>query len=186
MKYVLDPRPSRFTVQAFAAGALSALAHSPTFAARDFKGEMSFSSETFEDASLLVVVRAASLELTDNVKEADRKEILKTMQEQVLQSAQHPGITYRGTAFVGTRIADNWFRIKIHGNLSLRHVDKPREIDAQLRLLDSGARLSGELALSQAAYGIRPVTALAGMIKLKDVLKLVFDLAWTTENQPPT
>ena len=186
MKYILDARQSRFTVQAFAAGALSTFAHNPNFAARDFKGEMSFSSETFEDASLLVTVRAASLELTDTVKEADRKEILRTMQEQVLQTAQHPEITYRGTAFVSTRIADNWFRIKIHGNLSLRHIDKPQEIDAQLRLLDGGARLSGEMALSQAAYGIKPVTALAGMIKLKDALKLAFDFTWTIENQPPT
>ena len=39
MRSVLDPAPGRFTMQAFARGALSAFAHSPTFAVRDYTGE---------------------------------------------------------------------------------------------------------------------------------------------------
>ena len=36
-RYRIDPGRSRFTVQAFATGLLSAFAHSPTFAVRDFR-----------------------------------------------------------------------------------------------------------------------------------------------------
>ena len=41
-RYRLDPAHSRFTVQAFAAGMLSFLGHNPTFAVRDFQGEVRF------------------------------------------------------------------------------------------------------------------------------------------------
>lgn len=185
MKYTVDPKQSRFSVQAFATGMLSGFAHNPTFSIRDFKGHLQFTSESFEDAGLSVSVRAESLELTDSVTEQDRKEILKTLQEQVLQTAKYPEIAYRGTGFVGTRIADNWFRVQITGMMNLRSVAKPQAIDAQLRILDGGARLSGDFLLPQAAFGIKPVTAAVGMIKLKDELKLTFDLLWTTEDQPP-
>ena len=39
-RYRLDPGQSRFTVQAFATGMLSFLAHSPTFAVRAFRGDV--------------------------------------------------------------------------------------------------------------------------------------------------
>jgi polyisoprenoid-binding protein YceI len=185
LKYVLDPRQSRLTVQAFATGMLSGFAHNPTFAVRDFNGELSFSLESFEDASLLVTVRADSLELTDQVKEQDRKEILQTLNEQVLQAARYPEIAYRAAGFVGTRLADNWFRVRINGTLTLRGVTRPQAIDAQLRLLDGSAKLSGDFNLPQAPYGIKPVTALGGMIKVKDELKLAFDLTWIPADQTP-
>jgi hypothetical protein len=51
VRYTLDPASSRFTVQAFATGLLSALGHSPTFAVREFTGEWRFTPETFADAS---------------------------------------------------------------------------------------------------------------------------------------
>ena len=39
-RYRIDPGQSRFTVQAFSAGVLSFLGHSPTFAVRNFAGEL--------------------------------------------------------------------------------------------------------------------------------------------------
>ena len=39
-QYVIDAHASRFTVRAFASGILAAMGHNPTFAVRDFSGEV--------------------------------------------------------------------------------------------------------------------------------------------------
>jgi len=53
-RFVLDAALSRFTVQAFAGGMLSALAHNPRFAIRGFPGELQFTPESIAPAMLSV------------------------------------------------------------------------------------------------------------------------------------
>jgi hypothetical protein len=43
--YLVDARASRFTVQAFATGLLSAMGHNPAIAIRNFSGDVNFSPE---------------------------------------------------------------------------------------------------------------------------------------------
>lgn len=62
VRYRVDPGPSRFTVQAFATGLLSAFAHSPTFAVRTYTGEAEFPESGFQNGRLVMTVRADSLE----------------------------------------------------------------------------------------------------------------------------
>lgn len=186
VRYTLDAERSRFTVQAFATGMLSGFAHSPTFAIRRFTGEMQFDPDTRADASLVLEVRADSLELSDKVTEKDRQEIQRSMQQEVLETARFPSISYRSTQIAATRIADNWFRVQIQGEMRLHGMAKPQEIDAQLRLVENELRLSGDLMLSQTAYGIKRASALGGAIKVKDELKFVFDLVGEKQEQTAT
>lgn len=174
--YTLDPERSRFTVQAFATGMLSGFAHNPTFAIRAFKGEVRFNPEAPGDASFHVIVRADSLELTDKVSEKDRQEIQRAMREDVLHSTRYPEISFRSTQIASTKIADNWFRAQLKGDMELHGATKSQDIDAQLRLAGNDLRLSGDFVLSQTAFGIKRASALGGAIKVKDEVKFVFDL----------
>ena len=61
LRYALDKSSSKFTVQAFAAGMLSAMGHSPTFAVRDFSGEAAVDPDAPAQASLNLKIRASSL-----------------------------------------------------------------------------------------------------------------------------
>ncbi len=176
MHYVLDPARSRFTVQAFARGMLSVLGHSPTFAVRDFTGELHFTPDALDEDAFLLTVRADSLALTDAVSAADRAEIERQMRQDVLETADYPEIVFQSGAFQADRITENWYRLQLAGELRLHGVKKPHAVDAQLRLLDDEVRLSGQSTLAQSAYRIKEVSALAGTIKLKDELKLDFDL----------
>ena len=90
MHYVLDKSASRFTVRAFASGMLSVLGHSPTIAIRDFSGE-SFSTQPPGRRPLYKSsIRADSLEVTDDIKSSDRREMEATMNTEVLESAKYP------------------------------------------------------------------------------------------------
>lgn len=174
--YSVDAGASRLTVQAFASGMLSGFAHSPIFAADDLRGTFRFDPDTPADDVFELAVRADSLRLTDKVKEQDRLEISSTMQNQVLEVGKYPEISFRSTAIAPTQISDGWYRLKIQGDMRLRGTNNPLGIDAQLRLGEEAMRLSGEFAISMAAYRLKPVSALGGMIKLKDELKFKFDL----------
>jgi len=70
-------------VQVFSGGILSALGHSPTIIIRDFTAEADVNPDNLEQASLKVVIQAASLSVKDDISEKDRREIERMMKEQV-------------------------------------------------------------------------------------------------------
>jgi polyisoprenoid-binding protein YceI len=123
-RYRVDPQGSRFTARAFAGGALSAMGHNPTFAIRDFSGEVEFDPEAPAASTLRLVAKAASLALTDNVSDKDRGEIERTTRDEVLE-------TVRG---------------------------------------------QGEATVRLSEFGIRPVSVAGGMLKVKDEVKLTYDI----------
>jgi polyisoprenoid-binding protein YceI len=176
MRYVLDPSQSRFTVQAFARGVLAGFGHSPTFAIREFTGELRFAPDALAEASLHMTVKADSLVVTSSVSPKDREEIESRMRQEVLETAVYPEIVYQSTQIAADQIADNWYRLQITGELSLHGITKGHAVDVQLRLSEDQARMSGQFTLLQSAYRIKRVSALGGMIHLQDELKVDFDL----------
>ena len=85
VRYLVDAKGSTFTVRAFAAGMLSAFGHNPTIVISDFQGEVQWSSSALEDASLRIVIQAASLAVTDDISANDRREIESRMRDEVLE-----------------------------------------------------------------------------------------------------
>ena len=57
VRYAIDPKASQFTVQAFASGLISAVAHSPKIAIRGYTADVSFVPATLADAKLKVVIK---------------------------------------------------------------------------------------------------------------------------------
>lgn len=174
--YKLIADQSRFTVQAFAGGLLSALGHNPTFAIRKFTGTLDFDTEAPAKASFELTASAESLELTDSIKPADRQEIETVMHRDVLETATHPEIVYRSTEILADRVSDNWFRLRIQGDLALHGITKRHALDCQLRINPERARLSGDTLLRMSDFRLKKISALAGTITLKEELKFSFDL----------
>jgi polyisoprenoid-binding protein YceI len=176
LRYILDPPHSRFTVQAFATGWLSGLGHSPTFAIRGFTGELRLTPEIAAGTSLSLTVKANSLTVIDSVSSKDREEIEGQMRRDVLEIAAYPDIVFQSAEISADKVADNWYRLRLNGELQLHGDKKRHSVDAQLRIIEDEIRLSGQSSLSLSAYRIKQVSALGGMIKLKDELKFDFDI----------
>ena len=174
----LSLRVSTFTVQAFAAGMLSALGHDPTFAARDYSGEIECNPDTGEGASLVLRVKAASLKLVNDFSSKDRRTIEDTMQAEVLESATFPDITYDSPASVtvATRTVDGQFDLAMNGTLALHGVSRRHPITAKVIASAAMLRAFGQFAIRQSDYGIKPVNVGGGALKVKDELKCVFDV----------
>jgi polyisoprenoid-binding protein YceI len=180
-RYRFDPALSRFTVQAFATGLLSFLGHSPTFAVREFAGGLSFDDNPAHGLQLELTVTADSLELVDQVKPADRREIETTMRTDVLEISAFPEIGYRAGDCAAERIDQGRYRARIAGQLSLHGVTRPHPVTAEVVVFADGARLRGETGLRLSDFRLRPVTAVGGTIRLKDELRVAFDIAGLPE-----
>ena len=176
-RYIIDPEVSRFTVQAFAGGMLSALGHNPKFVARDFTGEVSFDLDAPEEASLRMTMPAASLTLVDDVSDSDRRTIERTMHEQVLEDSRFPEIIYDCASAAARPIGSGQFKVALNGQLTLHGVTFPQAITATLSATDSLLRASGEFTVRQTDYNVKPVTIAGSMLKVKDELKCTFDIS---------
>jgi polyisoprenoid-binding protein YceI len=176
-RYRLDPGHSRFTVRAFAAGLLSFLGHSPTFAVREFAGAVEFPDDLIAKMTLELTVGAGSLAAGGEVKPSDRREIEDRMRADVLETAAFPEIAFRAAASGTEKLAQGHYRMMLDGTLSIHGTARPHRVPVELTMFPDGLRLRGETNVRMSAFGIEPVTALGGTIRLQDETKLAFDLA---------
>ena len=130
--YRIEPGISKFTARAFAGGMLSAFGHSPTFAVRRFGGEATFDGEG--EGSLELSIESGSLDLLDDVAERDRREILRTMHDEVLETARFPQISYRcpASGLSARSTGPGRFDVTLSGSLTLRGVTRPLPIVAHV------------------------------------------------------
>jgi polyisoprenoid-binding protein YceI len=175
--YRLEPAQSRFTVQAFATGMLSFFGHSPTFVVGKFTGSIGFEGGKVSGMRVMLAIEADSLALADKVSDGDRREIEGTMRRDVLETGAFPNIEYAADEAVSESVARGQYKVRINGRLALHGVTRDHPVEAELVVFDDGIRLRGGSQLRLSDHGIRPVSALAGTIQLKDELKVVFDLA---------
>jgi len=173
--YVLDPGVSRFTARAFATGLLASLGHNPSFAIRQFAGEARFSPEAPEQSSLRIVVQSASLELSDQVSDKDRREIERAMRNDVLETARFPEIVFEASNPSLSQGGVGLYWANITGKLTLHGVTQPQQITAQVSVSGNQLSAGGEFTVRQSSYGIKPVSVAGGTMKIKDDVKVTFD-----------
>jgi polyisoprenoid-binding protein YceI len=176
VRYLTASERSRFTVRAFATGLFSALGHSPTIAITGFEGEALVDPNTLENSSLRVLIQAASLEVSDDISNKDRQEMNRRMYEEVLEGDSYPEIVYEGTVASVSKTGEGQYWVALNGELSLHGVRRVHPVSARVTLAGDSLRADGEFSLRQSDYEIKPVSAAGGTVKLKDDLKLSFDI----------
>lgn len=171
----VDAQRSRFIVRAFVGGLLAAFGHDHTIAVKDFAGNVGFDDD-LRNASLRMIVRASSLAVIDQVSEKDRREIERTMRDEVLETSKYPEIAFRSTRVELLAARGGQRRVRIIGDLTLHGVTRPVAIEALITRDGQGLRARGEFTLRQSDFKIKPPSIGLGTIKVKDELKLQFDI----------
>ncbi len=174
--FVIDGRSSRFTVRAVAAGMLSAMGHNPTIGIRDFSGELKFSPEQLNAGAFRLAIRSSSLAVQDDISDRDRREMERLMNEEVLESAKFPEILYESAQISVSTMGDTLYSAQMNGELTLHGIKRSVPITARVAMIGSMLRASGNFALRQSDYGIKPVTVAGGALKLKDELSFSFEI----------
>jgi polyisoprenoid-binding protein YceI len=180
--YRLAADKSRFTVQAFAEGLLSAFGHDPVINIRDFTGEVEFTPDAPTQAAVRMMVMADSLAASEDVKEKDRLEIERMMREDVLETSKYSEIVFQSTNVSTSRLGEGRYRARIIGDLTLHGVtQKNLWIQAEVKMSGEELRAQGEFTLKQTDFQIKPVKVAGGAMKVKNELKFSFDISAIAE-----
>ena len=123
-----------------------------------------------------MVVRSSSLSVQDDISEKDRREIERLMNQDVLQPSKFPEITYEANEISIKNIGGALYSASLDGCLNLRGVTRRLPITARIALFGSMLRASGEFTLRQSDFEIKPISVAGGALKLKDELKLSFEI----------
>jgi polyisoprenoid-binding protein YceI len=172
----IDAGQSHFVVHAFISGLLSGFGHNHNVEVPDINGELQYTDETVAPASLVLRIRADSLTVVDKVSAKDKSSIETTMREEVLETSKYPEITFRSTNVEAVRTGDGQYQAKITGDFNVHGVSRPGVINAQLSFSGNMLRARGEFPLKMTDYNITPPSVAGGTIKVKDTLKLTFDI----------
>jgi len=172
---VVDPRISRFQVQAFAAGLLSPFGHNPVIAIRDFEAEIYYRPQQVDGSRLSLRIDPHNLEVASEVSDKDRREIEQTMRQDVLEVDRYPEIRYDCSRISARVTGEGQYSVVLNGDLTLHGVTRGHSIPARAYGNGNGLRASGEFTVRQSDYSIRLVSV-GGVLRVKDELKFSFDL----------
>lgn len=183
MRYTFDKGISRFTVQAFSTGLLSAFGHNPTIGIRDFKGEVQFTPETYDKALLRLTVDTATLELQDEMKKDDREKLIRLMFTEVLDVRHFPEATFESSQIKVQTAGDGQLQASVAGVLTLRGVSQNISFNTRVREMGAMLRISGDFRVRQSEFGITPVSFAGGALRLKDELKFTLEIVARQEEE---
>jgi polyisoprenoid-binding protein YceI len=174
--YRLDAARSKFMIRAFAGGLLWFKGHDHFVRAQDFTGEARLTPGSVSPASLTLTVRAASLAETRELFTAQQKKIIDgELRDIVLEPDKYPEITFRSTD-VSVDARGGRIRVKLGGDLTLRGVTRRVVIPAEVTLEGQDLRARGEFTVKRSAFKVPATSAFHGTVRVRDRLKVIFDI----------
>ncbi len=161
----IDIQKSVMTVRVFKSGLFSAFGHEHEISAPIQQGRFSES-----DRSVDLTVDARQMRVVDkDVSDKDRAEIQETMLgAKVLDSSQFPEIRFRSSA-VEPAGEGRWM---VAGDLTLHGRTNPVKLQVQAK----NGHYQGAAQLKQRDFGIEPISVGGGAVKVKDELRVEFDI----------
>ncbi|HEY1241845.1 MAG TPA: YceI family protein [Bryobacteraceae bacterium] len=162
---------STITIHVGKAGLFSAAGHEHWVEAPISSGVIHESSP----ARVEFKVNAAKMQVKPDPKvDANtQSQIQKDMQERALESAKYPEIAFRSSR-VEKQSDGQW---RVEGMLTLHGEMKPVVVS----VLRSGNAYTGRATLRQTDFGMKPITAAGGTVKVKNELEIEFRVVTQSE-----
>jgi hypothetical protein len=162
----IDAERSTLTVYAYKSGLFSAFADDHVIRAPIAGGSIS------ETGALAVEIqiRSADLVALDPGLSASKRAEVQTRMvgPDVLDVKQYPEIAFASTAIEAAG-ANRW---NVTGRLTMHGQTRP----VTLAVTRQDGHYRGTVALKQSDFGIRPISIVGGTVKVKDELKIEFDI----------
>jgi polyisoprenoid-binding protein YceI len=160
----IDTGKSTMTVLVAKSGMLSMMGHDHTITAPIAKGTVDTTAHTVE-----LQVDSAALRVADaNVSDKDRAQIQQTMTgPELLDVSRYASIVFKSTSADGA--AGSW---NVRGDLTLHGAT--HAVSCTVR--ENAGHYTGTASLKQSDFGIKPVSAGGGTVKVKDEVQIQFDI----------
>jgi polyisoprenoid-binding protein YceI len=172
--YTLGPESGQLLVRTARTGLGAKAGHDLTIEVTRWQGRAAVDSADPASSTVALSCEVDSFEVREGtggvraITDADRAEIKRILREKILRAARHPTITFRST-----RISGSAESFTVEGDLTIAGVTRPVTVHGRL----AGGRVRGSATVVQTKWGIRPYFAFFGALKLRDDVRVEFDLA---------
>lgn len=169
-----DPAKSEFNLELGRAGVFKGLGDDHLIRVKQYECAVRLDEASPARSQVRLTIHTASLEVADPLLSAEKRaEVQKRMQgPDVLDIARYPEITFVSRSVVAA--GEDQFRIE--GDLTIRDATRPIVFEIRYARQANSREVSGEARVRQTGFGIKPVSAGGGTVKVKDEMKIVFYL----------
>ena len=179
----VDPRSTTVVVNVGRAGLLSFAGHDHEVAAPAVEGRISLNPADMSRSRVTLQFDAKAMKVTGRGEPADDvAEVQRTMlSDRVLDVQRYPTIAFESERVsVQERMSDG-FRLHVEGMLTLHGTAQKISVPVAVRLAGGRMTATGTVTVRQSAFGIRPITAAAGTVRVKDEVAVTFTIAATAD-----
>ena len=176
--FSIDPKNSFVTIHVDKTGLFSFAAHTHEVVASPVRGQVIFDPNQPANSSVWVEFDAQTLTVTGKGEPSeDVPEVQRTMlSDQVLDVKHFPTILFRSRTVSATAKTADGLTLTVAGDLTLHGVTRPITAAVKGSLGENIITARGTLTIKQTDFGIEPVTAALGFVKVKDDLDMSFIL----------
>jgi len=96
------------------------------------------------------------------------------LSDRVLDVKRYPTIVFRSRRVATTGGTGASVQLTVSGDLTLHGVTKPVTVPVRATLRDGALTAEGTTTIKQSDFGIEPVTAAGGAVRVKDELEIRF------------
>jgi polyisoprenoid-binding protein YceI len=168
---------SRVVIHVGKAGAFSFAGHAHDVAA-PVSGSVTVDPAEPARSQVLLEFDSASLRVTGDGEPAqDVPEVQRVMlSERVLDAARYPKIVFRSRRVTVKSDAGGTAALSVEGDLTLHGVTKPCVVPVRVTVSGNSLTAEGAASIKQSDFGIVPVTAAGGTIRVRDALDVTFTI----------
>ena len=183
----IDAPASRVVILVGKAGVLSFAGHAHEVVAPAVSGRVTFDPADWQRASVSLEFDASAMTVTGKDEPAGNvPEVQRVMLSgQVLDVARNPTIAFQSRRIAVTALTTTSASVAIDGDMTLHGTTRQMTIHATVTLdAGGGVTARGSFTLKQTEFGMVPVRAAGGTIRVKDELDIRFALVARPANEP--
>ena len=177
-EFRVDAASTSIVVHVGRAGLLAFAGHDHEVAVPAVEGRVSLNPTDVSRSQVALRFDARALRVTGKGEpEKDVAEVQRTMlSERVLDVERYPTIEFESSRISAVERFADGFRLRVDGRLTLHGTSQALSVPVTVRVAGGRLTATGSAAVRQSAYGIRPVTAGAGTVRVKDEVSVTFTI----------
>jgi polyisoprenoid-binding protein YceI len=149
--------------------------HEHDVAAPALRGQVVADLEDLPRSSVDIEANARAMRVTGDEPAQDARKVQQTMSgAKVLDVGRFPIIRFRSREVTGKRVSPDRYDLSVAGELSLHGATKPMTVPIQLEVRGDTLTGTGKMAVKQTDFGIEPVSAGGGLVKVEDAVTVTF------------
>jgi len=175
-EWTVVPEQSSVRIHVGKSGLFSVAGHTHEVTAPSLSGTVRFDAERVEGGVIDLSFSAAALKVTGEGEPADDvPKVQETMvSEKVLDVAKYPTIVFKSRQIAVRRRSPGLLELRVVGDLTLHGTTRSIEAPVNVKLASSTLTGSGTTSIKQTDFGIQPVTAGLGAVRVKDEVSVTF------------